>query len=80
MHLLTREALAVYRPRAEQDGLLLIHISNRYLDLEPVLAEAAKARRLARGDLRICARTRARRRPTPHLGLGGDVARSATRC
>jgi hypothetical protein len=43
MHLLTREALQVYRRALTKDGLLLIHISNRYLDLEPVLAQAAKA-------------------------------------
>jgi hypothetical protein len=42
MHLLTREALAVYRKRLAPDGLLLMHISNRFLDLEPILA-AAKA-------------------------------------
>jgi len=43
MHLLTREALAVYRRALSPNGLLLMHISNRYLDLEPVLAAAAKA-------------------------------------
>ncbi|HEX8380280.1 MAG TPA: fused MFS/spermidine synthase [Allosphingosinicella sp.] len=41
IHLLTREALQVYRRALKPDGLLLIHISNRYLDLEPVLAAAA---------------------------------------
>jgi spermidine synthase len=43
MHLLTREALAVYRRALSKDGLLMVHISNRYLNLEPVLAQAAKA-------------------------------------
>ena len=42
IHLLTREALQVYRRALKPDGLLLIHISNRYLDLEPVLAAASK--------------------------------------
>ncbi|HEY0044383.1 MAG TPA: fused MFS/spermidine synthase [Allosphingosinicella sp.] len=41
MHLLTREAMAVYRRVLSPDGLLLVHISNRYLDLQPVLAVAA---------------------------------------
>ena len=41
-HLLTREAMQVYRRVLKPDGLLLIHISNRYLNLEPVLAAAAK--------------------------------------
>jgi SAM-dependent methyltransferase len=40
MHLLTREALAVYGRALVPSGLLLVHISNRYLDLEPVLAAA----------------------------------------
>lgn len=43
MHLLTREALDVYGRALTKDGLLMVHISNRYLDLEPVLAQAAKA-------------------------------------
>jgi hypothetical protein len=42
MHLLTREALKVYRRALAPEGLLLVHISNRYLDLEPVLAVAAQ--------------------------------------
>ncbi|HEU0134740.1 MAG TPA: fused MFS/spermidine synthase [Allosphingosinicella sp.] len=41
IHLLTREALQVYRRALKPDGLLLLHISNRYLDLEPVLVAAA---------------------------------------
>jgi hypothetical protein len=40
MHLLTREAMAVYARDLSPQGLLLVHISNRYLDLEPVLAAA----------------------------------------
>jgi hypothetical protein len=40
MHLLTREALAVDARALSPQGLLLVHISNRYLDLEPVLAAA----------------------------------------
>ena len=43
MHLLTREALAVYRKRLAPNGLLLMHISNRFLDLEPILAAAKTA-------------------------------------
>lgn len=43
-HLLTREAFAIYDRVLAKDGMLLIHISNRYLDLEPVLASEAKAR------------------------------------
>jgi SAM-dependent methyltransferase len=40
-HLLTREALAMYLTKLAPGGLLAFHISNRYLDLEPVLADLA---------------------------------------
>jgi SAM-dependent methyltransferase len=41
MHLLTREAFADYRRKLSPRGLLLVHISNRFLDLKPVVAAAA---------------------------------------
>jgi hypothetical protein len=41
MHLLTREAVKIYFERLLDDGVLCIHISNRYLDLHPVLANIA---------------------------------------
>jgi SAM-dependent methyltransferase len=41
MHLLTREALQVYGQALRPDGIVLFHISNRYLDLQPVIAELA---------------------------------------
>jgi SAM-dependent methyltransferase len=41
MHLLTREALAVYGRAVQRDGIVLFHISNRYLDLRPVVADIA---------------------------------------
>jgi hypothetical protein len=47
MHLLTREALAVYGKAVQQDGIVLFHISNRYLDLKPVIADLAGERRMA---------------------------------
>jgi SAM-dependent methyltransferase len=43
MHLLTREAITTYGRVLSTDGLILFHISNRYIDLKPVLAAAAKA-------------------------------------
>ncbi len=42
MHLMTREAFAGYARVLAPDGLLLVHISNRFLDLEPVVAAAAE--------------------------------------
>ena len=43
MHLMTREAFASYARVLAPDGLLLVHISNRFLDLEPVVDGAARA-------------------------------------
>ncbi len=43
LHLLTKEAFATYRRTLKPDGLLLVHISNRYIDLNPVIAAEAKA-------------------------------------
>src|SRR4029077_9947939 len=40
-HLLTLEALQLYLSKLAANGLLAIHISNRYLDLEPVLGRLA---------------------------------------
>ncbi|QIK79543.1 hypothetical protein G7077_12140 [Sphingomonas piscis] len=42
MHLLTREAFQAYADHLRSGGLLMVHISNRYLELEPVIAGAAK--------------------------------------
>ena len=42
VHLLTREALQLYLDMLAPDGVLVLHISNRYLDLEPVVANLAE--------------------------------------
>jgi hypothetical protein len=39
MHLLTREAFQVYLKHLKPDGVLAVHISNRFLDLRPVVAQ-----------------------------------------
>lgn len=41
MHLLTREAFATYARVVQPGGLLLVHISNRFFDLNPVVSAAA---------------------------------------
>jgi spermidine synthase len=41
VHLLTREAMAGYLSRLSPHGVLLFHISNRHLDLHPVVAAEA---------------------------------------
>jgi SAM-dependent methyltransferase len=43
VHLLTREAMEVYFRHLNPDGILAVHISNRYLDLQPVLAGQMRA-------------------------------------
>ena len=43
VHLLTVEALQVYAAHLRNEGLIAMHLSNRYLDLAPVLAANAKA-------------------------------------
>jgi spermidine synthase len=41
-HLLTREALQLYLKKLEPNGILVFHISNNYLDLQPVVASLAR--------------------------------------
>lgn len=56
VHLLTKEALATYRAKLKEDGLLVFHISNRFLDLEPLmrgLAAELKLQCLVKKDLTI---------------------------
>lgn len=43
LHLVTREAFAIYRRALSPEGLLLVHISNRYVDLRPMIAGLAAA-------------------------------------
>ena len=49
IHLLTREALALYRRHLAPGGVLAFHISNQYLDLAPVLARLAESTRTGTG-------------------------------
>ena len=46
LHLLTDEAIGVYLRALSPRGVLLIHISNRYIELEPVLSAIARHRGL----------------------------------
>jgi SAM-dependent methyltransferase len=43
MHLLTTEAMRVYLRALKPHGLLMLHISNRYIDLAPVIGANARA-------------------------------------
>lgn len=41
IHLMTREALAVYRKHLSPKGVIVFHVTNRYLDLAPVVQQLA---------------------------------------
>jgi len=47
MHLITREAVAAFVKQVQRDGIVAFHVSNRFLDLPPVLAEIAAKEGLA---------------------------------
>ncbi len=56
VHLLTREALEIYREKLAPGGVLVWHISNKYFDLEPVVGHLAQDggwQSLIRHDLNI---------------------------
>ena len=42
VHLMTAEALRLYLDKVKPDGIVLLHISNRYLDLDSVLGATVK--------------------------------------
>ncbi len=42
VHLLTREAFAIYLKHLDPDGIIAVHISNRYLNLRPVVEGLAR--------------------------------------
>jgi spermidine synthase len=42
VHLITREAVQLYMDRLTEDGILALHISNKYVALEPVVAAIAQ--------------------------------------
>ncbi len=43
VHLLTREAFTLYGRHVKSDGIIAVHISNHFLDLEPVVMNLARA-------------------------------------
>ncbi|MBL9202807.1 MAG: fused MFS/spermidine synthase [Opitutaceae bacterium] len=42
VHLLTKEAFALYLKQIRKNGVIAVHISNRYLDLQPVVLRLAE--------------------------------------
>jgi SAM-dependent methyltransferase len=43
VHLLTREALDLYRRHMKPDGIIAVHVSNRYLSLAPMVEATGRA-------------------------------------
>jgi hypothetical protein len=78
VHLLSREAVRLYRSKLAEGGLLACNASNRYLDLEPVMARQAEDAGLA---CRICydvyptpEEKRAGKQPTIWVVMAGSEA------
>ena len=46
VHLITQQALDLYLSKLAEHGILAFHISNRSLDLKPILADLAESRKL----------------------------------
>jgi hypothetical protein len=46
IHLITQQALDLYLSKLAEGGILAFHISNRSLDLKPILADLAESRKL----------------------------------
>jgi spermidine synthase len=62
VHMVTREAVALYFRKLTERGVLMLHISNQYLDLEPIIAAIAS-------DLDLTARVPGPRLPVSFDGL-----------
>ena len=72
VHLLTREALDMYFSKSKPDGVVVFNISNRYIDLEPMLAAHARDAglvALTNLDLNVPAEEKARGRSQSHWVL-----------
>ena len=74
LHLLTDEAMGVYLRAMSPRGLLLVHISNRFIELEPVLAAVAKRRGLAAAVRDDNPQDRAYLTPSSWVALSRDKA------
>ena len=69
VHFLTREAFQGYRKVLARDGFLLLHLSNRYLDLLPVVAASARAT----GQSVLVGRDESARREGPRPFISSSV-------
>jgi hypothetical protein len=77
VHLMTREAVALYLRHLNRGGMLAFHISHRYLSLSPVMAALAKDAGLVarvRGDTVTAADFAREKRPSLWVVMARDSA------
>ena len=79
VHLITREALGVYLQHVKPDGIVAFHVSNRFLDLIPVVARLAQEHGAHVVLVRDDPGRGGRHAPLAHR-LGAGVARRRRRC
>lgn len=79
VHLLTREAVQLYLDKVRTGGVIAFHVSNRHLDLAPVVADVARDLRLVaaeRREVRVSDRLRRRGKdPSDWIVLAQDPRR-----
>ena len=75
LHLLTDEAFGVYLRALSPQGVLIVHISNRFIELEPVLSALAQERGLAAASRHDNPADRTRYTPSIWLAFARDPAR-----
>ncbi len=46
LHLITDDAFSLYRTKMQKNGILMVHISNKHMDLSPVIGNIAKQQNL----------------------------------
>jgi hypothetical protein len=87
VHLITREALAVYLRHMKPDGIIAFHVTNRFLKLAPVVkriaddqglhallvVDEAEGSELSKTDWVLVGRTRKRLDPPEVAGVAEEI-------
>lgn len=76
-HLLTLEALRLYLDRLAPDGVLLLHVSNRYYDLRDVIGAMARSLGLAGAEIARVSGLAPDEDPSHYVALSRDAAHLA---
>jgi len=74
VHLATREAVALYLSRLSPRGVIAFHVSNRYVDISPVLGGIGYALRLSGGEQFDLGEEAARRSLSRWVALARETA------